>query len=186
MTQTIKSAKTIALLKEGDKWTIQEIYKEYRTGFLLFATRFPLNEDSILDIYQDAVIALWENAQKGKLDNLESSLKTYLFAIGKYMIYSKLRDNNKESSFEDVGDFLVDWEEYPDEINEDEIEEIKASFAKLGAKCQEILRLFYYQEWNLDEITKMMNYENKDVTKSQKSRCIKSLRELLKSNRNGA
>lgn len=186
MTQTIKLAKKIALLKEGDKWTLQEIYKQYRTGFLLFATRFPLNENDILDIYQDAVIALWENAQKGKLDHLESSLKTYLFAIGKYMIYAKLRDNNKEDSYAEIEDFVADWEEYSEGMDDEEIEEIRTSFAKLGAKCQEILRLFYYQEWNLDEITKMMNYENKDVTKSQKSRCIKSLRELLKSTRNGA
>lgn len=186
MTQTIKSAKIIALLKKGDKWTLQEIYREYRTGFLLFATRYPLNEEAILDIYQDAVIALWENAQKGKLDNLESTLKTYLYAIGKYMIYAKLRHNNKETSLENIGDLMVDWDENPDVLDDDEIEEIKNSFAKLGAKCQEILRLFYYQEWNLDEITKMMNYQNKDVAKSQKSRCIKSLRELLKSNRNGA
>ena len=184
MTQTIKSEKTITLLKEGDIWTIQEIYKEYRPGFLLFATRFPLNEDAILDIYQDAVIALWENAQKGKLDNLDSSLKTYLFAIGKYMIYSQLRDNKKEAAYEDLRNFGGDWEEYSEEMVE-ETEQINASLAKLGDKCQKILRLFYYQEWNLDEITKIMNYENKNVAKSQKSRCIKSLRELLKSNRNG-
>lgn len=185
MTQTNKSVQTIALLKKGDKWTIQEIYKEYRSGFLLFATRFPLNEDDILDIYQDAVIALWENAQKGKLDNLESSLRTYLFAIGKYMIYSQLKDNKKEAAYEDLQGFVGELEEYAEEMDDEEIGHIKSSFAKLGAKCQEILRLFYYQEWNLDEITEMMNYENKDVAKSQKSRCIKSLRELLKSNRNG-
>lgn len=177
--------KLIELLKQRDERTINQVYQEYRSGFILFAKRYNLDEDSVLDVYQDAIIALCENAEKGRMDNLESSLKTYLFSIGKYMIFAHLRKANKKVDFENIENFHFEWEEYEEEKNSQEIEQIRASFSALGTKCQEILNMFYYQERNLDEITELMEYENKNVAKSQKSRCIKQLRNLIKSNRNG-
>lgn len=180
-----RSDNRIDLLKRRDERTIGLVYQEYRHGFILFAKRYGLDGDSVLDVYQDAIIALCENAEKGKLDNLKSSLKTYLFSIGKYMIFAHLRKNQKEVDYENIDNFHFEWEEYNEEKNDREINQMRSSFSEMGAKCQEILRLFYYQEKNLDEITTIMEYDNKDVAKSQKSRCIKQLKELIKSNRNG-
>ncbi len=170
----------IDLLKRRDERTIDQIYQEFRHGFILFAKRYELDSDTVLDVYQDAIIALCENAEKGNMDNLQSSLKTYLFSIGKYMIYARLRKNQKKVAFENIDNFHFEWEEYEEEKESIEITQLRNSFLKLGAKCQEILRLFYYQEHNLDEITNIMKYDNKDVAKSQKSRCIRQLKELIK------
>ena len=172
----------IDLLKKGNEQAIQEIYNEYRTGFFLFAGKYKLDNEIILDVYQDAIMALCENAQKGKLDNLKSSLKTYFFAIGKYMIFAKLRDRNKNISFEKLENIHFEWEDYTKEKNDTDVLMLQASLSKMGGKCVEILRLFYYQEKDLDEITQLMRYENKDVAKSQKSRCLKKLKELLTPN----
>ena len=180
-----RTNKKIELLKRRDERTIAEIYQEYRHGFILFAKRYDLEDENVLDVYQDAIIALCENAEQGKLDNLKSSLKTYLFSIGKYMIFAHLRKRNTKVDFENIDTFHFEWEDYKEEENISEIQDLRASFKLLGAKCQEILRLFYYQEKNLDEITQLMVYENKDVVKSQKSRCIKQLKNLIKSNPNG-
>jgi DNA-directed RNA polymerase specialized sigma subunit len=42
------------------------------------------------------------------------------------------------------------------------------------------LQLFYYEEKKLDEIQEQLGYTSKDVLKSQKSRCLKQLKELIK------
>ena len=42
-----------------------------------------------------------------------------------------------------------------------------------------ILKLFYYQGYNLDEIQEILEYSNKKVLKSQKSRCIRQLKDLV-------
>ena len=55
-------------------------------------------------------------------------------------------------------------------------------FLKLGSHCQKILELFYYQEKKLGDIVNALGYDNKDVVKSQKSRCIKQLRKLIETN----
>lgn len=172
----------IQLLKENDNKTIKNIYEDNRTKFIAFASRYNLEGDIILDVYQDAIIALCENAKKGKLDNIQSSIGTYLFSIGKFMIFQLLKKHKKMHVVDDFN--LVDYEiELYDEEKEDaEIKLLQTAFENLGEKCKKVLQLFYYEEKKLDEILTILNYNNKDVLKSQKSRCLKQLKDLIKNN----
>ena len=47
---------------------------------------------------------------------------------------------------------------------------IKKCLPCLGDRCKEILTLFYYEGYSLDEITEILGYSDKNVLKSQKSR----------------
>lgn len=182
----MKDKKNIVhLLKKQDEKVIRDIYNEYRPGFLLYANRYKLGKEQILDVYQDAIIALCENAQKGHLDNLSSSIKTYLFSIGKYMIFNILKTKKRDTNFENIENLNLEWDDYSIERKDKEIQDLQNALSQLGEKCQEILKLFYYQEESLDVITENMQYENKNVAKSQKSRCLKQLKEILTLIRNG-
>jgi RNA polymerase sigma factor (sigma-70 family) len=175
-----KESSLIQLLKENDSRTIKKIYEDNRTKFIAFASQYNLERDVILDVYQDAIIALCENAKKGKLDYLQSTIGTYLFSIGKFMIFQLLK---KEKKMHVVDDFnLVDYEfEFYDEEKEDaEIKLLQTAFENLGEQCKKVIQLFYYEEKKLDEILTILNYTNKDVLKSQKSRCMKQLKDLIK------
>ena len=97
-----ETERTVALLKKDDEKTIRDLYNEYRPGFLLFSNRYGLDKNQVLDIYQDAIIALCENAQKGHLDELTSSIKTYLFSIGKYMIFAQMRKKKRIDEFANI------------------------------------------------------------------------------------
>lgn len=169
----------ISKLKQGDESTIKTVYELYRSGFVTYALKYGVAADDGIDIYQDAVVALCENAKKGQLDTLKSELKTYLFAIGKYMMYAFLKKKNNTIAFEAVEDYEHDiaWEAV-DATNENTLL-LKTKFEQLGNQCKQILRLFYYEEKKLHEIVALMGYENKDVAKSQKSRCIKQLKTLV-------
>lgn len=178
----IEHLSIIAQLKKGDEKTIHSIYVENKNGFILFAARYNLPADDLLDIYQDSIIALCENAKKGTIDTLESSISTYLFSIGKYMIYKKLKSKNNRVAI-DYDEKLpqVIEDEYDDEdADENEVKMLQLNFKKLGEKCQKVLMLFYYEEKKLDDIQIELNYTNKDVLKSQKSRCLKQLKDLIK------
>lgn len=170
---------TIVLLKNRDEKTIADVYKEYRNGFLLFARRYDLDEAFILDIYQDSIIALCENAEKGHIDDLSVSLKTYLFSIGKYKIYAAIKDEQKKVAFADFENVQENWDNPFEDESDEDLLLLRQSFSQLGEKCREILKLFYYNEKKLDEITRIMKYENKDVAKSQKSRCMRQLKQLM-------
>ncbi|MHA7055834.1 RNA polymerase sigma factor [Aquimarina sp. M1] len=170
-------------LKKGQNQGLEKIYNEYRNAFLQFAKKYDLDHDTLIDIYQEAFIALREHAINGKLDDIKSSVKTYLFSIGKYMVYDQLKKQKKTISYESS----VAYKETSDteEIFEEpqltpEQELLREHFKNLGKRCQEMLTLFYYRGLTIDEIAKSLGYESKNVVKSQKSRCLKSLKELIK------
>lgn len=177
-----KPENVIALLKKDDEKTIRKLYDENKKGFLIFANRYTLNADDVLDVYQDAVIALIENAKKGKIDSLQSSISTYLFGIGKFMIFQKLKKEKKTFSKDDFSNLEYVDEDYDEEENNIQVVLIQRAFEKIGEQCRKVLQLFYYEEKKLDEIQEELGYSNKDVLKSQKSRCLKQLKDLTKEN----
>lgn len=176
----INAPNLIEQLKCGDEKTIRKIYEDNKNGFFLFAHRYSLDKDELTDIYQDALIALIENAKKGKIDELKSSLTTYLFGIGKFMIFQRLKKNKKTIPSDELEHFEFEYDDYSeDEINIQLIT-LRESLKKLGEQCVKVLTLFYYEEKKLDEIQTLLGYTNKDVLKSQKSRCLKQLKDLTK------
>jgi RNA polymerase sigma factor (sigma-70 family) len=173
----------ILLLKQSDEDALKMVYIENRKPFINFARKFNVSEDDIVDVYQDAIIALHEKAIKGELDDLTCTIRTYLLGIGKYMLYEKARKNNKK-----VSDFPIEKEDYNyREINyvfldgeSNQLQRLlQKAFSTLGKKCKEVLTLFYYRGYTIEEISEKLNYENKNVAKSQKSRCIKQLKEKI-------
>lgn len=177
----------ISQLKKRDRNALTSVYSDYKTEFFRFMSRYNAEENTLEDIFQDALIVLYENAQAGKLDQLKSTLKTYLFGTGKFMLFKHFRDSKKEIHTDE--DYVFDNYEqaviedvYEDEGPDERQKMLAANFKKLGDKCREILELFYLQGLKLDEIVSVQGYENKNVVKSQKSRCLKSLKELIMRN----
>lgn len=170
---------TIAQIKNGDQAAIKTLYLANKKPFMLFAARYQMDEDDLLDIYQDAIIAFCENAKKGKLDHLKSGISTYLFAIGKFMIFKRLKQQVDTVSWDELTVAGIEIEIEENDDDDSQMMVIKDVLKKLGQQCQNVLRLFYYEEKKLDEIQSILNYTNKDVLKAQKSRCLKQLKELI-------
>ena len=176
------SKNIIDLLKQGDKLTLEKIYTDNREAFINFSKKYNIEKYDAVDIYQDAILVLRENAMRGKIDSLNSNISTYLFAIGKYKIFHSYRLKSKvelmnEISFDEKNlDFDVNLLE-EELTNQQKL--LKQYFNKLGDRCKNVLKLFYYQGYTLDEITEVLNYSNKKVLKSQKSRCVKQLKDLV-------
>lgn len=171
----------LAVLKSGDELAYQKIYEENREAFISFARKYGINEETIQDIYQDTIIVLYENIASGKLETMTSSLRTYLFSIGKYKILEhfraekKLVNVNLGFEFKEVEDSL-DFEE--NILNERQIA-LKNQLKNLGERCRNILELFYLKNLTISEIKITEGYENENTVKAQKSRCLKQLKQLM-------
>jgi RNA polymerase sigma factor (sigma-70 family) len=173
-----KTSQLIALIKNGDQTAIRQLYEDNKNGFLLFVKRYNVANEDIIDIYQDAIVAFIENAKKGKIDNLQSSATTYLFGIGKFMVFQKIKKAGKTLPSEDLENVVQAYDDYNEDENIEQVSQLQIAFKKLGDQCQKVLQLFYYEEKKLDEIQDILGYTNKDVLKSQKSRCLKQLKEI--------
>jgi RNA polymerase sigma factor (sigma-70 family) len=170
-------------LKNRDKKVLAYMYTTYREEFLHFGFKYKLNKDELLDIYQDAIIALRNNIVNAQFTGAKSSCKTYLFSIGKYMIYARLKALKKTYAVEDSSEFInevstINTDPLTKELTEEQ-KRLRTAFKALGDKCKHVLTLFYYRGFDLEDIMKTMNYTNKDVVKSQKSRCLKALKSMI-------
>lgn len=173
----------IEALKNRDQNVLKQIYSNNRLAFMSFANKYPITNEDAIDVYQDAIIALRDNAVNGTIDDLKSEIKTYLFSIGKYMIYNKVKQQKKMHLVENPSDFIKNKEAFTFNMNTNELtndqKQLQTAFKSLGQKCKDVLTLFYYRGFDLEEIMNELNYTSKDVVKSQKSRCIKSLKTLI-------
>lgn len=174
-----REKRLIEKIKSGDQKTIEKVYTRYKAEFLAYALRLSVSAEEAADIYQDSVIVLYENIVSGKLNSLTSSLKTYLFAIGKYKIYNSLKIKVITKDFVDYEFLLKEESEEEFSLREENIEKIQKAYRELGSRCQEVLKMFYYENRSIEEIKNRLKYASKDVAKSQKSRCIKQLKNIL-------
>ncbi len=167
-------------LRSGDERAFEWVYNEYKEVFLAFSASYRLNSDELIDIYQDAVIALFQNFVEKQLELEKSSVKTYLFGIGKHLILKAAKQNSRLIRLDVTQEEVVEIE--IDEHDESErSRQLAAAFKKIGNKCREVLELFYYRGFSIKEIVEATDYKDENTVKSHKSRCMKGLREKIKS-----
>lgn len=172
----------IERLKRGDETCLQEIYSLYRRDFTNWAERkFSLDQEEARDMFQVTLISFYENVSSGKLTVLNSSLRTYLFAIGKYKI---LRDKKKAVMYANLDELpdinMLDNDNEP-ELEKEQQAKVHAALNQLGGDCQKILELFYFQELSMVAIAQVLNYKNDNVAKVKKANCMRKLAAIFKS-----
>ncbi len=177
----MNEALIIEQIKNGNKKELAEVYKAHRTEFVSWATRhYQCNPDEARDIYQASIIAFYDNIVKEKLQHLNGSVKTYLFAIGKNKILELRRADKKfegdqageEFDVEDVLDTEQEGKEF-------HLKVIQQCLEKLGDPCKTMLELYYHHQTGLEELAEKLHYKNGDTVKNLKSRCLIRLRELV-------
>lgn len=157
------------------------IYKKHRKAFIGFAKKkYGLRESESIDIYQDAIIALYRNMKAKKTLDLKSSIKTYLFAIGKYMIINSLKSKKREKRISlqnlDLQRYDVPIEENHSGVDKIHLMRLRKCLREISPKCRELLNLIYFNGLTNTQITEFLNYSNTSVLKTRKSQCLKSLR----------
>lgn len=169
-------------LQSNDRLKLKAIYNRYRAEFLNFGRLYNLDQDALADVYQDSFLAFRKKAVQGKLDFIDSSMKTYLFGIGKFKIFDAISAKKREVSYEKqlhvVGDEIQEIEiDTEPQLSEKQLL-LRKYLKELGEKCWQVLTMFYYRGLNIKEIAEQAGYANENVVKAQKSRCLKTLRKL--------
>ncbi|MEM9857840.1 MAG: sigma-70 family RNA polymerase sigma factor [Bacteroidota bacterium] len=173
-----KEQELFSALQAGQKDAILTLYRGHKRDFIKWCKRsFNLEEEDAADLYQDTVIIFYNNLRNGKLTDLTSSLKTYLFAIGKHLALKMIERKSKMVVSEDMYDPSLSY--IPVDLFEeaDKKKVIAKILNQMGEPCKSILTLFYFHGFSMDVIARRLNYKNEHVVKSQKLRCFKTLKE---------
>jgi RNA polymerase sigma factor (sigma-70 family) len=176
----------IAEILDGRETTLRRIYPLYAAEFKVWARRYvTCTEADLTDAYQEALVAFYRNIVGGRLTNLTSSMKTYIFAIGYRQLRRAMRDNHKISLVGEPSEadlphdphflqLLIEQEEY-----QAQKQYLGQAFEQLSPACQKVLELYFYQGLSIPQIKEELNYQSENSVSVQKSRCLKSLKEIL-------
>ena len=156
----------------------------------LYTTYFPMilqliinnngNEDDAKDIYQEAIIVLYNKIKSGEFE-LSSKLKTYIYSVCRRLWLKRLSQMNR------YGGDIRDFEEYlPVEDEVDNHNERDTQFNKmenalqlLGEPCKTIMEDFYIHNRSMQDICELFVYTNADNAKTQKYKCLQRLKKLF-------
>src|SRR6516225_9375648 len=93
--------------------------------------------------------------------------------VARLFSYSKLYENNRATNELDVSHFISDREVK---------QELRSLLDKLGESCRKILILFYYENLSMKEIVDHLHYDNEQVVRNKKYKCLQQLTGLIKDN----
>ncbi len=160
-------------------------YEKHKDYCRRFMARMYDDEETIQDIYQDAMIVLVENIRHRNLVLENTSIQTYLNSICRNQILIRFKSSNKMRLINDVeieskyDEKIVDWLADLDDVNKERMKIISEELKKIqefGGKCYELLYLFYFEMRSMDYIAQKLDYTNAENAKNQKSRCQKRLK----------
>ncbi len=175
----MEDRKIINQLKTGNDDALSAIYQSYRSEFISWLiNRYQCDMEQARDHYQFAVLKFYENVLSGKLTDLNSSIKTYLFAIGKNKALESRKVANRYTEeplhglrAEDSSDEMM--------VKEQKMVMIENCLKKLGDPCESLLKQFYYHKKSMDELAEIFQYNNRDTAKNLKFKCLQRLRKLV-------
>ena len=89
-------------LIKGDQNALGDVYVAYKDEFLFYLKKFDIDEDTLLDIYQDSIVVVNQKFVHDKVRLKKSSLKTYIFGIGKNKMYNHFKKSKKKLAWSEV------------------------------------------------------------------------------------
>jgi len=155
------------------------IYKDYFPLVRSFIIKNQGSLEDAKDIFQDGLIVVYEQVQQGTFKE-KSTLKTFLFAICKNLWWKRLgKASTRYEVFGEETDFQLEEELVVDHLIATELSKKLANLSKqLGADCQKILLLYYYERKSMKEIAQAMGMATADVAKNKKNRCLNKLKKM--------
>ena len=164
-----------------DNQTFFYLYEKFKGQIINMVQKNSGNEADALDIFQEGLVALWTNIDRGKFEiQNQSRISTYLYALCRNIWISKLRKKKVIHSIDDNPEADIEIQTQEMEAQHDKVTELEKSLRKLGASCQKILQLFYYQKASLKVIAQEMGITEK-TAKNNKYRCMQNLRTSFQS-----
>ena len=167
-------------VKTNDVKSLEVLYTSYYPMILRFVQNNNGTEQEAKDIYQEAIIVLYEKIKEGEFE-LSCKIKTYLYSVCRRLWLKQLTEKRKFSgSLQESYDFIDVSAEMP-AIEEKEMQftHMTTALQKLGEPCKMLLEDFYIHTQGMAAITEKFGYTNADNAKNQKYKCLMRLKKIF-------
>jgi RNA polymerase sigma factor (sigma-70 family) len=161
---------------------IQFIYRQYSEATGSLIRQYGASEQDADDIFQETVVAFIDVVKKGKF-RMEASVRTFLASIARNYWFNELkkrdRSDHRNKIFEigrgkdeaDTSELIVEMEKK---------RQLRELVDRLGESCRKVLLMFYYENMSMKEMLEHLPYENEQVIRNKKYKCLQQLMGLIK------
>ena len=167
-------------LAKNDAKATETIYKNNFNMVQAFILNNNGTYDDARDIFQEAMIVLYENAKSERFV-LTCQIKTYLYSICRRLWLKRLQYSNRFTTNVESLEETV-----PVEEDLEHQEKLSADFAimeralgSLGEPCKSLLEAYYLEKKDMTVIATTFGYTNADNAKNQKYKCLIRLKKLF-------
>jgi RNA polymerase sigma factor (sigma-70 family) len=173
----------VANLRAGKRMeeTIKTIYRNHFDSLSWYVMNNSGSKQDAEDMFQEVVVTFIELVQKDKFRG-ESTVKTFLYSLNRHAWLNELKrrgraiareekfEKGQERTVPDTGHLIANREEKADVLR---------LVGELGDTCRKILVLFYYENLSMKEILDATEYENEQVVRNKKYKCLKQLEQMI-------
>jgi RNA polymerase sigma factor (sigma-70 family) len=160
---------------------LQRLYNRMRPLLLDFARKNMGTHDEALDLVQDTVVILYDQIRSGKYSHT-GKLSAYAYSIARHLWLNRLKRKKIETKILET-ESSPDVQESPLEtiLQQENANSIRSVFQLIGQDCRQLLTYIIYDEMSMKEVCGKMQYENEQVVRNKKYKCLKQLKEVLSS-----
>ena len=181
--RNLPDTELVANLRAGKSMdeTIKAIYRNHFESLCWYIMNNSGSRQDAEDVFQEVVVSFIDLVQKDKFRG-ESTIKTFLFSLNRHTWLNELKRRGRalarEEKYErgqdktelDAGHYIADREGKA---------EVTRLVGELGETCRKILLLFYYENLSMREILETLHYENEQVVRNKKYKCLKQLEQMI-------
>jgi RNA polymerase sigma factor (sigma-70 family) len=172
--------KIIEGIKQGERATLGYLYSDCYPTIKFLITSNSGNENDAEDIFQDALVIIYQKIIKNDLV-LTSSFKTFLYSVCRNLWLQRLDRRAisvgflEKESINNLQEILqIDFED-PENLK---FRVYQKHFLKLSKDCQKILRLFL-DKMPLEDIAEEMGFKTQKYAKTRKYMCKEKLKNKI-------
>ena len=184
--KTFPDSEIVAAIRSGNKMelSIKAIYRDHFESLCWYVMNNSGSRQDAEDIFQEVVVDFIDLVQKDKFRG-ESTIKTFLYSLNRHIWLNELKrrvralareekyEKGQEKTEMDVSHFITGREAKT---------QVVQLIEQLGETCKKILLMFYYENLSIKEILENLNYENEQVVRNKKYKCLKQLEQMINEN----
>jgi RNA polymerase sigma factor (sigma-70 family) len=157
--------------------TLTQLYQRAFPSFRRYVLRGGGSAADAQDLFQDALVTLYEQAVAGRL-TLTAAPATYLLAISRNLWRRELDRRRRQPGTPlgpDHAELAAEAPPAPEPA-----ESVLTHVARLGERCRSILLSFYYFQQPLEQIARTHQYGSVRSATVQKFKCLERLRQAVR------
>ncbi|WP_296320179.1 sigma-70 family RNA polymerase sigma factor [Winogradskyella sp.] len=162
--------------EKGLKW----IYLTHKEKVCSYVLSNNGNVDEAKDIYQEALIAFYENVKSGRFKG-DSTIGTYLYAIARFKWLNQLKRKGMVLEHQKHIEPVDSYAESPlvDIINKEKKDKVLSILGQLGESCKQLLVESIYHNTPMKDLVADGVYSSEQIARNKKYKCMKKLKALL-------